>query len=128
MKKKISMVVLMLVFVMALSVSASSTFETYNTTVGRIGGRGYTGFQTKQITGAAADLRSVSVGADYTVSVRMLDSDGNAGEWARDVGDNDNRTLDGDSDHRSGDLVRLEFANDWFTRVNVQVHGTWRSN
>lgn len=44
------------------SVYAGSAYLEYNTTVGRLNGNGYTGYQTKEISGANTQLYAHSVG------------------------------------------------------------------
>lgn len=109
-------------------VYAGTTYESYSTTVGRVNGSGYTDYQSKTTNGANGDLSSTYVGGDYTVDARMQEDDGTAGAWTRDVDDNERRDLDGHVDHKAWDSVRVQFSNDFFTFVNVQVKGKWRSN
>lgn len=112
----------------AVHVIAGTSYEAYSTTVPAFNGSGYTAYQTKTTTGTPANLKSDSVGGSYVVDVRMIDIDGNAGDWTRDVTDNQTYLVDGATSHTSGDSVRLQFSNDWNTPVSVQVEGEWRSN
>lgn len=57
---------------MGITALAGTEFEFYDTTVGKVNGNGYTGFQTKITTGAAADLYSYIVGGNYEVDVRQI--------------------------------------------------------
>lgn len=109
-------------------VFAGSSYIGYNTTVGRLNGNGYTGYQTKSTSGANGNLSSSLVGGRYFVDVRMQESNGTAGAWARDVRSGSYRDLDGNVNHRRGDSIRLQFSNDFDTPVAVQVSGSWRSN
>lgn len=102
---------------------AGQTYKSYNTTVGKFNGSGYTGYQTKSITGAAGKLDSGSVGGSYKVDARMEGS--KDGDWATEITDGSFRYLYNQSGAGSG--VRVQFSNDWNTRVNVQVSGQWKS-
>lgn len=129
MKKIKSLLAVSMVFVMGASmVYAGTHYRRYNTTVGKINGSGYTGYQIKSVSGANGELSSESVGADYVVDARMQESDGTAGSWTRNVSDNNIYNLDGHVGHSRGDSVRVQFSNDWNTFVDVQVTGSWRSN
>lgn len=66
---------------------AGSEYQSYSTTVAPFNGNGYTSYQIKDTIGTAAGLKSETVGGNYTVDVRMIDSDGSAGSWCRDVTD-----------------------------------------
>lgn len=109
-------------------VFAGTSYLGYNTTVGKFNGNGYTGYQTKAISGANGNLHSSSVGGGYNVDVRMQKSNGTAGEWSRNVKSGSKRDLDGNVNHKKGDKIRLQFSNDFDTPVAVQVSGSWRSN
>lgn len=109
-------------------VLAGTVYEGYNTSVGPFNGSGYTGYQTKIHSGANGKLLSNSVGANYVVDARMIDSSGNAGSWTRNVNDNAIYTLAGNSSQTSGKKVRVQFSNDLLTPVSVQVTGSWRSD
>lgn len=129
MKKVKVLLVAMAVAVLGSVVTyAGTAYVSYNTTVGRLNGSGYTGYQSKSVSGANGDLRSGSVGGSYVVDARIIDSAGHVGSWTRNIGDNGNYVLDGNVKHTSGDRVRVQFSNDWNTPVNVQVTGSWRSN
>lgn len=109
-------------------VYAGTSYSSYNTTVGRFNGSGYTGYQTKTTSGANGNLRSKSVGGSYVVDARMIESNGTAASWRRNITDNKNYALDGHYSHKKGDRVRVQFSNDLTTPVNVQVTGSWKSN
>mgnify|MGYP001630639534 CR=1 FL=1 len=129
MKKIKTLLAVFAIFIFgSMMVYAGTTYEGYNTTVGRLNGNGYTAYQTKYIGGANGDLSSDYVGSDYVVDARMQEDDGTAGSWTRDVDDNSYYDLDGHIDHKYGDYVRVQFSNDWNTTVDVQVGGSWRSN
>lgn len=110
------------------SVYAGTGYQSYNTTVAKFNGNGYTGYQTKQINGANGGLSSSSVGGDYLVDARMQELNGPSGLWTRDIDDGHYYELDGHPNHSNGDSIRIQFSNDWNTPVNVQVRGKWRSN
>lgn len=108
---------------------AGTSYSSYDTTVPRLNGSGYTGYQTKATAGANGNLNSTSVGADYEVDARMQDAtSGVHGPWVRDVVDSTSYILYSDNNHAEGDSMRVQFSNDWDTPVNVQVTGSWRSN
>lgn len=100
----------------------------YKTDVGAMGGNGFTTYQRKVIDGANGELVSRFVGGNYTVDARMLDPDGSKGSWQRNVDDSTTYVLDGHKDHRKGDSICVNFSNHFFTFVDVQVSGTWKSN
>lgn len=107
---------------------AGTSYQNYNTTVGKFNGNGYSSFQTKSTSGANGDLNSSSVGGGYNVDVRMIDQNGNSGSWARNIKSGSTAQIDSHLNHTSGKNVRLQFSNDLTTRVDVQVVGSWRSN
>ncbi|RFA32138.1 hypothetical protein CAI16_18980 [Virgibacillus dokdonensis] len=104
---------------------AGTSYSSYNTTVGKFNGNGYTGYQTKSSSGTYGDLRSNTVGGNYVVDARMQASSG-TGSWVRNVTDNDTRSLP--NSVARGSSARVQFSNDLTTPVNVQVTGSWRSN
>lgn len=100
-----------------------TTNANYSTTVGSFGGSGYTGQQTKAISGTAGYGHSSHVGGSYSVSARM-DPDGT---WTGyEIGDNQNYYLY--NSVNAGTVVRVQFKNELTTPVDVQVSGYWRSN
>ncbi|WP_019138723.1 hypothetical protein [Peptoniphilus timonensis] len=104
MKKIKTLLAVFAIFIFgSMMVYAGTTYEGYNTTVGRLNGNGYTAYQTKYIGGANGDLSSDYVGSDYVVDARMQEDDGTAGSWTRDVDDNSYYDLDGHIDHKYGD-------------------------
>lgn len=106
----------------ATSAFAGTTYSSYSTTVGKFNGKGYTSYQTKKYSGRAGDLQSSSVGGSYKVDARMLPG----GVGISGVTDNSEYKLN--NSINSGERTRVEFNNGVFTRVDVQVSGTWRSN
>lgn len=115
---------------LGISALAGNSFTSYNVTVGRVNGSGYTSNQSKATSGANGRIVSTSVGADYTVDARMQKSDGTAnGSWYRSLGDNQDTgySVDGHADQKAGNSVRIQFSNDLLTLVNVQVTGQWMS-
>lgn len=122
--KKIGIVGVSAAFVMAGGAAfAGTSYANYNTTVAPYNGSGYTGYQTKAITGAAGYLDSESVGGSYKVDARMEGA--SDGDWARDITDGSFRYLYNQSS--AGASVRVQFSNDWNTPVHVQVTGRWKS-
>lgn len=112
---------------MGITAFAGNTFSSYNTTVGRFNGNGYTGYQKKATDGANGYLKSNTVGGDYTVDVRMKCSAGN-GSWKRNITDKRNYSLASHYKQTKGKKVCLQFSNDLTTPVAVQVSGSWKSN
>lgn len=105
---------------------AGTSYESYNTTVGKFNGSGYSDYQTKTTSGANGYIKSKKVGGDYVVDVRM-NGLGN-GSWVRNLTDGTNKSLPGHYKQTKGSDVRVKFSNDITTPVNVQVSGTWKSN
>lgn len=120
------------VIAIAGSISAyagTTPYSAYDLTVPRLNQSAYTGYtQTKTVRGATGNIDSWTVGGNYTVDVRMLDAQGNAGAWARNVGDNTNKVLGGHNNHLKGDSMRAQFSSDLSTTVNVSIDGAWRSD
>lgn len=105
---------------------ATGTWTSYATTVPRLNGSGYTGTQTKTISGAYGGLRSDAVGGDYVVDARLQNSSGGqSGSWARNIGDSSSANLP--NSIPSGTSSRVQFSNDATTTVNGQVEGDWRA-
>ena len=117
-----------IIVVMGVLSYAGTSYSKYNTTVGRFNGNGYTGFQKKAWSGANGVLKSSSVGGGYHVDARMIDTKGHVGKWTRRVNSKRTYTLGGNSKHRKGKSVRVQFSNDLTTPVAVQVTGKWKSN
>jgi hypothetical protein len=110
----------------ATAAVAGGSNVSYSTTVGSFNGSGYTAYQDKTTHGATGFLNSGSVGGNYTVDARMLGTDGTAGSWARTLSDGTSHYLY--NNVSSSANARVEFSNDAFTPVSVQVSGSWRSN
>lgn len=131
MKKKIGMLLGIILVSSSFIAFAGTQYEGYNTTVGKFNGSGYSGYQTKAISGNAGWVLSKTVGTaakDYEVDVRMIDVDKNAGDWARNIGDADHSMLDASTEHKAGESVRLQFSNDLTTPKDIQVVGDWKSD
>lgn len=107
------------------AVYAGTSYSSYNTTVGKFNGNGYTGYQTKSTSSKSGTLVSGFVGGNYKVDARMNAVSG-TGAWVRDVSDNETRNLP--NGVGAGRKARVQFSNDLFTRVDVQVTGKWKSN
>lgn len=86
-KSKIIISILSLGILGISTVQAGTASSGYNTTVGKLNGKGYTGYQTKSISGANGHLKSKKVGGDYFVDARMINSNGTAGGWRRNITD-----------------------------------------
>lgn len=124
---KISVITAMSVMLLGTAAFAGTSYENYNTTVGRFNGNGYSSYQSKTTAGTNGYISSTKVGGSYVVDVRMNSSSGN-GSWVRDLDDNESRSLPGSSKMTKNTNVRLQFSNDWNTPVAVQVSGKWKSN
>lgn len=103
---------------------AGTTWQNYNTTVGRINGNGYTGYQRKVESGTNPQLASDLVGGNYGVDARTEHSSG-SGSWCRVY---DFTDCSWTKYYSAGNDIRIRFSNDVTTVVAVQVVGTWRSN
>lgn len=114
----------LLVMAIASTAMAGTSYSKYNTTVGKLNGNGYTGYQTKSTAGANGYIKSTNVGGNYVVDARMSSSSGN-GSWVRNLDDNENRSLPGSAKMKKGCSVRTHFSTDWDTPVAVQVRGQW---
>lgn len=119
--------VALLILAMTGAAYAGTTSVSYSTTVGRIGGSGYTSYQTKTTKGASGSLSSTGTGG-YVLKARMVDSDGDAGEWTSDFTDSASRTLSSNDYHTAGESVRVQLKNKYVTTVQVQATGSWKSN
>lgn len=102
---------------------AGTDNEPYSTTVGAVGGYGYTAYQEKAISGTAGYGHSSNVGGNYSVSARMDPGGSWTGYW---IDDNQNYYLY--NSVSAGNSVRVQFKNSYTTFVDVQVSGYWRSN
>jgi len=105
---------------------ADTSTAAYSTTVGAVGGYGYTAFQTKTRNGQAADVYSSSVGGSYVLSART-NSTSTLGTWTGYVV-SDGTTHVLYNSQPAGTQVRAQFRNRPQTPVSVQASGTWRSN
>ncbi len=65
-------------------------------------------------------------GGDYLVDARMQSGNGATGTWTRNVSDGTQHDLI--NGIANGQYARVQFSNDAFTPVDVQVTGDWRSN
>lgn len=132
MKKKLKRIIAIVICISAIigaPVLAGTYYTAYNTTVARVNGSGYTGYQTKANSGENGYLKSTLVGGKYTVDARMQDSTSRVhGPWVRKVTDNKEYVLYSNANHKKGNDMRVQFSNDLTTLVSVQVTGSWRSN
>lgn len=107
--------------------NAGESYSSFNTTVGKFNGNGYTGLQTKKDGFRAGPLLMGTVGGSYEVDARMDDQSGSSrGPWIRNLGDGDVGRLENSAS--AGDKVKVQFSNDASTPVSVQVTGKWASN
>jgi len=112
---------------LGLTAHAGNNFSGYNTTVGKMNGNGYSGYQTKSTGGANGYIISTSVGGNYVVDARMNCNKGNA-PWKRNITDGTSGSLPGYYKQTAGESIRIQFSNDITTPVDVQVVGKWKSN
>lgn len=124
---KIGIVSALMVMVMGTAAFAGTTFKVYSVAVGKFNGCGYSSEQKKSSTGVQGRIRSIAVGGDYVVDVRMQNDSAHA-EWVRDLKDSDKRNLPVVDALAAGEKVLLKFSNDWNTPVDVIVSGDWKSN
>lgn len=115
---------LLTLFGAGIVVEAGHSYRSYSTTVGRLNGSGYTGYQTKIVPGQKAKVYLKNNGG-YKVDVRTNSAESN-GEWSRNLiaGSEGDLTNGHDTDEK----VRLHFSNDITTRVKTQANGRWKSN
>lgn len=104
---------------------AATTYSSYDTTVGRLGGSGYSGSQTKSSTGAQGTIKSVTVGGGYSLMVALQRTDTGKDGTAVRIDDNQTKFLNNEIE--KGAKARLHFTNDWNTLVNVQADGKFRA-
>jgi hypothetical protein len=105
---------------------AGTSWATFNTTVGKFNGSGYTGNQTKTTGGAYVQLKNLAVGGSYVVDARAQQQNGsNSGAWANNLGDGATANLS--NSINAGVSTRVQFSNELLTPVDVQVQGSWRS-
>ncbi|MFT4217247.1 MAG: hypothetical protein QM619_08720 [Micropruina sp.] len=110
----------------ATAAQAGTSYKSYNTTIGKYGGAGYSATQTKRFTDASASVRSATVGGDYTADVCLVPS--NSGfclGGSKTINDGSNVLVWNFA--TEGSTVRLKFTDGW-QWVNVQVTGTWASD
>lgn len=128
MKRKIGIILGMALIASSVTAFAAS-YGSYNTTVGRMAGYGYTGTLKQVINGASPSIDSNNVGANYLVDVRAQDrTSGSTGSWTIDLGDNTFCYISATSKFAPNDNVRLQFQNKPTTSVDVQVDGDWATN
>lgn len=106
---------------------AAPSYQNYNEIVGKFNGSAYTDYQTMKYGGQETiEIYSDSVGSDYTVDIRAI-RDGYNSSWIRGVGDNQGYTIQTVYLLDSGTQHQLQFSNNIFTPVDVQVTGKWRN-
>ncbi|MDO5498148.1 MAG: hypothetical protein Q4F67_00530 [Propionibacteriaceae bacterium] len=109
----------------AATADALTTYTSYNTTVGKFNGNGYTGTQRKSVSDYNGTIKSGIVGGNYQVDAVLQQWDGSRqGTWVR-IDDGTTALL-----HNripAGNSTRVRFSNDWGTRVDVQVSGSFRA-
>jgi len=103
---------------------ALTTYSSYNTTVGKFNGNGYTGAQKKSTGSYQGTVKSSSVGGPYKVDAQMQRSDGSqGGSW---VLIDDGTTAYLSNSIPAGTNARVRFSNALLTPVDVQVSGQFR--
>lgn len=102
------------------------TYRSFSTTVGKVNGNGYTGFQTKEVSGANAQVKKFANGG-YKADIRMIDRDGSNGTWTRQKSSG-SFSVDGHKSHIKGEGVRLQISNNSTTLKDTQASGEWQSN
>jgi hypothetical protein len=105
---------------------ATYSYKSYNTTVGKFNGNGYTGTQTKTDAYEDGEIYSENVGGSYKVDGRLENYNGAhfGSTWQR-LGDRTWKQLP--NLINSGWSTRVHFSNDLTTRVDVQVYGKFRA-
>ncbi len=113
-----------ILFGAAAAAPASTSYSTYNTTIGRFGGSGYSGTQTKTIADQDAEVVSSTVGGSYTADVCVAGGSLCIG-GTKTINDGTKVALWNLGGQSA--TVRLKFT-DGFQWVNVQVNGKWRAD
>lgn len=105
---------------------AGNSYKSFSTTVPRVNGSGYTGYQTKAINDANVQMSSLVVGGSHRVDARAQSGGASASSgWKRNLGDGKNINIK--NSIKKGDSLRLQFSNKVTTLQDVQVEGKWRS-
>lgn len=113
----------------ATSVFAGTTYVNFNVDVPKINRSAFTGEQTKTTQSKAGHIRFTLVGGGYKVNCRMnKKADGSEGAWANNMATGSTANLPSRASHNAGDKVRVRIKNKLTTLVDVNAHGTWRSN
>lgn len=130
MKLKISVAVLALTMMAStMSVFAATSFSNFKFSLPGFNGSKYTSYQTQVTTGATGEIENYSSGAKANVDARMIDKEGDTGDWARNLNQgSQSYELEGNSTLRAGEQVRAQFSSDITTSVAVNISGMWKSN
>lgn|GEM_PF-2441871 len=130
MKAKIGGTVLALtIMATSMNVFAGTTYSGFSFNLPGFNGSKTTANQTKTTTGASGDIKNYKSGAKANVDARMIDADGDAGPWTRNLNQNSSTySLDGRSNQKAGEKIAAEFSSDITTTVGVDISGDWRSN
>ena len=106
---------------------AGTSYSNYSTTIGKLGGNGYTGNQTKAVSSKDGNVSVTRVGDNRTVGTAIQKSNGTAQGTARtELAGGYTATLPNSIPANSS--VRLKFWGNPVWVVAVQVTGSWRSN
>ncbi len=106
---------------------ATTTYQSYNVTIPKLGGDGYTSTQKKTETDRAAQVRSTTVGGSYKADGCVVSSS----SWICLGGTlrfDDNTYGDLWNAVVSGNQVRIKFRTASYSVVNVAASGTWRAD
>lgn len=130
MKLKVGVAVLSLTMMAStMSVFAASSFSNFSFSLPGFNGSKYTSYQTQVTTGATGEVENYTSGAKANVDARMIDKDGDAGAWTRNLNQGSSSyVLEGKSTLKAGDQVRAQFSSDISTTVAVDISGKWKSN
>jgi hypothetical protein len=105
---------------------ASTSYSSYNTTIGKYGGAAYSGNQKKTISDQNAEVISSSVGGSYTADVCLASSGGSLClGGTKTINDGTKVALWNLAGE--GATVKIKFTDGW-KWVNVQVTGKWRAD
>lgn len=122
MKKKLSLLLIVLLLTAGGSVSALSTYDPYSTVVPKFNGMAFTGTQYKNGHKTPADLKVTTLGKP--VDANSFGS-GVSGPWVRISALGSYSIPDPNT---TGDYTSIAFSNDLTTYVDVLVVGEFRNN
>ena len=112
-----------------MSAFAATDFSGFSFSLPGFNGSKYTAYQKKTTTGATGEVEDYKSGAKANVDARMIDKDGDAGPWTRNLNQGaSSYVLEGKSTLKENEDVRAQFSSDITTTVAVDISGKWRSN